>query len=194
MQMNDDRERFWKLLQPEYSGALGFSRKLAGDPDRGDDLFQDALVTAFTAFESLRRADSFKPWLYRIIVNTFRSQVRRPWWKRLVPMTPETELSLVADDPLEAHTARRWLQKAFQAISVEDQALVTLHELEGWPVEELARTFSRTEGAVKAKLFRARRKMKKALLQMSSAADTARSEETRSKKDKAWIAAKPGTD
>ena len=46
--MTDDRELFWQLLQPEYTRAMMFCRKLTGHRERGDDLFQDALVTALT--------------------------------------------------------------------------------------------------------------------------------------------------
>ena len=165
--MTEDRELFWQLLQPEYTKAMMFCRKLTGHRERGDDLFQDALVTALTGFDKLRNHKAFRSWLYRIIVNSFRSKIRRPWWKRLMPLTAETELTLTGDDPVEVHTARRWLDRAFRVLSTEDQALVALHELDGWPVIELARTFGKTEGAIKAKLFRARRKMKDALISFS---------------------------
>ncbi len=162
--MREDRSLFWELLEPEYHGALMFCRKLMANREQGDDLFQDALVLALTKFESLRDQTSFRPWLYRILVNTFHSTVRRPWWKRVVPLTSEMQGNLAGADPVGAHDARRWLNRAFKVLSPEAQALVTLYELEEWTVGELAGLFDLTEGSVKARLFRARRKMKKALL------------------------------
>jgi len=162
--MSDKKELFWKLMEPEYFKAMMFCRKLIGDREQGDDLFQDSLVIAFSRFSSLRDKSAFRPWLYRIMVNTFRSSVRRPWWKRFVPLTSNMELRLTGRDPVEVHTARRWLNRAFQALSAGEQAMVTLHELEGWSVSELADLYGKTEGSVKAGLFRARSKMKKALI------------------------------
>jgi DNA-directed RNA polymerase specialized sigma24 family protein len=52
-------------------------------------------------------------------------------------------------------------------LSSDDRALVVLHELEGWKVAELAELWKRSEGAIKARLFRARRKMKDEILRRS---------------------------
>jgi RNA polymerase sigma-70 factor (ECF subfamily) len=192
MHMSEQRERFWQLLEPEYHGALMYCRKLTGSRELGDDIFQDSLLLAYTRFDSLREETSFRPWLYRIIINAFRSQTRRPAWKRMVAMTPEIELSLVGEDPVETHTARRWLRQAMTHLSPKDQALVTLHELQGWPISELAELHCTTEGAIKASLFRARRKMHKVLSKQlkRSASDIAAD----ALGDQACVAAKPSSD
>jgi RNA polymerase sigma-70 factor (ECF subfamily) len=162
--MKEDRDQFWKLLEPEYVRAMMFCRKLIGDRDSGDDLFQDALVTACTKFSDLRNPDSFRPWLYQVMITTFKSKVRRPWWKRRVPMTAEIETQLVTQDPTDSLTARRALKLAFRAVSSEDQALIVLHDLEGWSGKELADLFDKSESAIKVRMHRTRRKMKEALL------------------------------
>jgi RNA polymerase sigma factor (sigma-70 family) len=192
--MNTDKELFWSLLEPEYVAAQMFCRKLTGDRDRGDDLFQDGLVLALTRFSSLRDHDAFRPWLYRILINSFRSSVRRPWWKRFVPITPELEWHFSGDDPLDQLTARRWLQRAFEVLSPEAQTLVTLHELEGWPVADLARMYGKTEGATKAALFRARKKMKNTLVKILEQAETNRTQETMNVEEESCSVAKPGID
>ncbi|MCX6834748.1 MAG: RNA polymerase sigma factor [candidate division Zixibacteria bacterium] len=167
MRMTIDKDRFWRLLEPEYSRAMMFCRKLINDRDKGDDLFQDALLIACTRIHDLREEAAFRPWLYRIIISTFRSTVRRPWWRRRVALTSEIENTLSTPDSTDSVTARRWLEKAFQVVSIEDRTLVTLHELEGWPVAELATLYGKSESAVKVQLFRARRKMKTVLLRQS---------------------------
>ena len=176
--MGVNRDLFWELLEPEYAEAISFCRKLMGERDGGDDLFQDALVLALTRLKSLRDQSAFRPWLYRIMVNCFRSEVRRPWWKRRATLTDETVSGLVGNDPETAHAARRWLERAFRALTPDDRAMVILYELEGWPVAELAELYGRSEGAVKVRLHRARRKMKDALSHyLDSAAATAPKDE-----------------
>jgi len=165
--MESEQERFWRLLEPEYHRAMMFCRKLIGDRDKGDDLYQDTLVIAYTKIGDLRDPDAFRPWLYRIIISTFHSTVRRPWWKRRVPWTPGLERMLTTPDPTPAHDARRWLGRVFHAISPDEQTLITLHELEGWPVADLAELSGKSEAAVKTSLFRARRKMKNAMQKLS---------------------------
>lgn len=161
--MENGQERFWELLKPEYHRAMMFCRKLIGDRDQGDDLYQDALVIAYTKIGDLRDPAAFRPWLYRIIVSTFHSTVRRPWWKRRVPWTPGLEQMLATNDPVPERDARRWLGRVFHVLTPAEQTLITLHELEGWPVAELANLAGKSEAAVKTGLFRARRKMKNAL-------------------------------
>jgi len=164
--MENSRDLFWELLEPEYDRAIMFCRKLMGDRDQGDDLFQDALVLAYTRLRSLRDRSAFRPWLYRVMVNAFRSKARRPWWRRLSPLTREMELSLAGDDPIPTHEARRWLRRAMAGLSPDDRALISLYELEGWSVAELAEMHSMTESAVKVRLFRARDRMKKTLMKL----------------------------
>ncbi|MEW5796135.1 MAG: RNA polymerase sigma factor [Candidatus Zixiibacteriota bacterium] len=167
-----EQDRFWKLLEAEYYRAMMFCRKLIGDRDKGDDLYQDALVVACTRFGDLRDQAAFRPWLYRIIITTFHGTVRRPWWRRKVALAPEHEALMVPPDPGDSLSARRWLNRAFEAVSADDQALITLHELEGWPLLELAALYGKSEGAIKLQLFRARKKMKAALLKAARVAAT----------------------
>ena len=165
--MQIDKDRFWTLLEPEYNRGMMFCRKLIGDRDRGDDLFQDALVIACTKIGDLRNEAAFRPWLYRIFISTFQSTLRQPWWRRRLAMTPDIEAQLLTVDPSDEIAARRLLGKAFQAVSADDRALITLHELEGWPLAELAVLFNKSEGAIKIQLFRARQTIKAALHKQS---------------------------
>ena len=108
-------------------------------------------------------------------------------------LTPELSLTLTGDNPVVRHTARRWLDRAFAAISPEDQTLVTLYELEGWPITELAELFGKTEGALKVRLHRARRRMKHALLEFSRAGSGPDAEQP-ADKENPWTATKPSVD
>jgi len=171
-----------------------FCRKLMGDRDRGDDLYQDALVIAYTKFPDLRDRTAFRPWLYRILVRTFHSTVRRSWWKvRVSNISPE-DLPLSVINPIEALAARRWLERAFQAVSPQEQTLITLYELEQWTVAELAELYGKSEGSIKTRLFRTRRKMRKALIRFSHEAEMQQRARTALSKEGKCVAAKPGLD
>jgi len=158
--MANDRAQFWQLLEPEFTRANLFCRKLAGDRERGDDLFQDGLVRGLTKFGGLRDRDSFRPWLYRILINTYRSRMRTKWWRRLAPLTAAQESSISGDDPENRHAARRWLERGLKKLSPDDRTLVVLHELDGWPLTELSAVYGKTENALAARLARARKKLR----------------------------------
>jgi len=193
-QMERGPDRFWVLLEPEYEGAMMFCRKLMGDRDNGDDLYQDALVAAYVGFAGLKDPAAFRPWLYRVIINTFRATVRRPWWRRRVRQPAEFPLEPGNNSPVDRYAARRWLKYAFAAISSEEQALVTLHELEGWPVADLARVYQKSDSAIKVKLFRARHKMKNALDRHFGAVNRSVPLSVTTEKEMSCIVVKPDKD
>ena len=166
MRMDEAQESFWRLLEPIYSELGSFCIRLTGDCDNGNDLLHEALIGALNRFEQLREESSFRPWLYRIVITTFRGRFRSSWWKKRVPLTEEIVNSLVNEDMERQQNARRWLERAFEAISPESKALVILHEMEGWTVAELSGIFNKSESAIKVELHRSRKKMKDAILKM----------------------------
>ncbi len=192
--MIQDRDLFWELAEPEHLKARGFCRKLMNNREDGDDLYQDALVVALTNFHSLRDRTAFRPWFYRIVVNLLRNRTRRSWWKRLSPLTREIEESAGSSNPAPEHAARRTLEIAFKAISSNERAMVTLFEMEGWTIAELARLNGKSEGAVKVRLSRARRKMRDALARRTSASRTTKTVNSNQKEDEICVATKPGVE
>jgi len=154
---------FWKLLEPEHPRAEAFCRRLTGSREDGDDLYQDALLRAMDRFGTLKDLSAFRSWLYRLLVNCYRNRYRSPWWRRRAELTDEALDSRACDDPTDRRTARRWLDRAFAVLAPDERALVTLHELESWSIAELAGLYGRPEGTIKARLSRARRKMRSAV-------------------------------
>lgn len=164
--MEGHTERFWQLIEPEHLKARSFCRKLTGNRDDGDDLYQDALVAALVGFSSLRDEMLVKPWFYRIIINRYKNLKRRSWVKRLQPLTDEIARTIGGSNPEPMYTARNRLEIAFEALSPEERVLVTLFELEGWTIAELARLQGKKEGNIKVKLSRIRKKMRNRLAKL----------------------------
>jgi len=171
--MTGDRIHFWRLLEPEHRAAEAFCRRLAGDRAEGDDLYQDSLVSALHAFKQLRDHESFRPCLYRTIVNRFKSRRRSRWFRNRRPLTAAVEATRVGTDPQPLAAARRRLESALAQLSAGDRALIILFEVDGWTVAELARLSGKTEGSIKTRLSRARGRMRRFLIrQMPESART----------------------
>nr|NIP43084.1 RNA polymerase sigma factor [candidate division Zixibacteria bacterium]NIR65262.1 RNA polymerase sigma factor [candidate division Zixibacteria bacterium]NIS14924.1 RNA polymerase sigma factor [candidate division Zixibacteria bacterium]NIS47006.1 RNA polymerase sigma factor [candidate division Zixibacteria bacterium]NIT51443.1 RNA polymerase sigma factor [candidate division Zixibacteria bacterium] len=133
--MDNRNDLFWKLVEPEHLKARAFCRKLAGNRDEGDDLYQDGLVKALTGLAKLRDQNSFRPWLYRIIVNTFRSRSRASFWKRFASLD-EKALKIPDNfDLAAAEAVKRRLRVALKSLDPENHALVILHDVEGWSMK-----------------------------------------------------------
>lgn len=185
---------FWKLIEPEHHRARAFCRKLIGNRDDGDDLYHDALIVAVRSFPQLRDRSAFRPWLYRILINKFRSRLRQPWWKRLVPITTEIAESVGGSDPVGAYAARRRLEIAFRAVTTEERALVTLFEMDGWTVAELSGLYGKNEGTIKMRLSRARRKLREAMAKEKRVDEAASVGSTAREEDGICVAVRPSED
>jgi RNA polymerase sigma factor (sigma-70 family) len=111
----------------------------------------------------LKQVDSFRPWFYQIINNTYKGRFRNPWWKHVLSRPTEIADQDWNHDPTDFYEAKRRLESALSALSVDDRIFVTLAELEGWKISELAELTSKTEGFIKMRLSRARTKMRKRL-------------------------------
>ena len=191
--MERKSDPFWELLEPEHHKVRAFCRKLAGDRDRGDDLCQEALLAAWRRINTLRDPGCFRPWLYRIVVNRYRNAYRDSFWRRFLPLEGVNSGNGAGPDPGEHHDAKRLLGWALRRLSAEERALVTLFELEGWSLADLAALTGRPEGALKVRLFRIRRKMRDALARRL-ARTTENRAKTATRKERLWIVTKPGID
>ena len=157
--MDSKSDRFWKLLEPEHPRAEAFCRKLTGNRDEGSDLYQDGLLAALRRFDTLREESAFRPWLYRILINTYRNRCRSSGRNLIVELPHD----LIGSDPADAYAAKRTVERALATLKPARRTLVVLHELDGWSIPDLARLYGRSEGTVKSWLSRSRRKMVAAL-------------------------------
>lgn len=158
---NQQQDRFFELLKPELPRLQAYCRKLVGDPEQGDDLAQDALYDAWKGFRRLREAAAFKSWLYRIVINRYRTNLRR--LMKRAGSTDSLIEDVVDEEQLRVRAVRERLNLALACLSTEDRALVTLHELEGWSYAELAALFGQQEGTLRTRLTRCRIRMRERL-------------------------------
>lgn len=154
------------MVEREHDRARAFCFRLAGNAEDGDDLYQEAIIRSFHGLDGLRQPESFRFWLYKIIGNVYKSRFRSPWWKRLVFGTNPDAKTAPADDPSGLYAARRRLEWAMTALSRDDRWLVMLCELEGWKIAEAAAMMSMTEGQIKMRLARAKKKMRQKLVEL----------------------------
>jgi RNA polymerase sigma-70 factor (ECF subfamily) len=162
--MQTDSEKFWKLLEPIHGKVECFCRRLAGNRDDGDDLYQESILTALAKLKTLRDYAAFKSWFFRIVINRHKNSRRSSWWRKISGSDGQEDSEQPVYDPSHKYTARRHLGIALSALGSKERALIVLHELEGWPIGELAGLFGLPEGTIKARLSRARQKMRNALI------------------------------
>ena len=158
--------RFLALLEPIQGEAHGFARRICRSDSEGDDLFQEAVLRSLTHLEELRDDAKFRFWFFRILTTVHHGRARRAFWKRMVTLDlgdrsgPEPvgeDGSAWEDERFRAARARRVLALL---PAVQREAVVLL-EVEGFSLDEIAVLQGASVSAVKTRVSRARRALRK---------------------------------
>lgn len=127
-----------------YRAALA----ILGDPQEAEDAVQDAFLRYLE--KAPAQLDSPGAWLMRVLVNGCKSRLRLKW--RQVVGLPDT---LAAQGPEE----RTELEELWQ-LPAADRAVIHLFYYEGYATGEIARMTGQRPGTVRARLSRARQRLK----------------------------------
>lgn len=130
-----------------YRAALA----ITGHPQEAEDAVQDAFVKYLE--KAPAGLENSRAWLMRVLVNGCKSRLRLAS-RREVPL-PET---LPAPGPEE----REELEELF-SLPPRDRAVIHLFYYEGYSTDEIAAMTGQRPGTVRARLTRAREKLRKLL-------------------------------
>jgi len=157
-----DGTAFDELARSRIDSVYRTALAILGSPADARDATQEALVAMWRGLPSLRSADSFDGWLYRITVNASRMALRRRRGVREVSLIVDSEDStdpyVYASPPPDSG-----FDHAFGRLSVDQRALLVAHHLDGFSVADLAVRLGIPEGTVKSRLHTARGALEKAL-------------------------------
>ena len=166
--MPRDAREFTRLLEPHYNDALRYSRALCSNwsPDEAEDVLQQAFVQALENFGSLKDAEKFKSWFFKIITREFYSAVRKHFWKKFLPINNDPKMLDMPDvfSRAEANEHSEELYSALSKLSAKERTAILLFEIAEFSVEEIKVVQGeKSLSAVKSRLRRTRKKLKRYL-------------------------------
>lgn len=135
-----------------------YARALTHDADRADDLVQDSLERAIRKRGLWRPSGSVRSWVFRILLNVYRNDLRR---LRRSPVPMSLDEALPGSEPagLDVQPGRLALAetaRAMQALSPEQREVLLLIAVEGMSYAEAAAVLSIPAGTLMSRLARAR--------------------------------------
>lgn len=139
------------------------------------ELAQDTFLRAWQALDRFDGRVPFEHWLSRIATHVAlsraRSRARRPetTWSALDPGAEAGLEQWSADGGIEPPAARELLERALEALSPEERVVLVALELEEQPAREVARRLGWSVVRVRVRAFRARKKLRTALLELEIA-------------------------
>ncbi|HEY7425513.1 MAG TPA: sigma-70 family RNA polymerase sigma factor [Gemmataceae bacterium] len=155
-----DGDAFAALLRRHGPMVLGLARRVAGDWQTAEDVFQAAFLMLARKVHTIRRAESLPCWLhgvtFRLALRARRSQQRRQERETHVRRSPPPT-------PLDELTARELLEvldEELQNLPENYRAPLILCCLEGLSQEEAAKRLNCSAGAVRGRLERGRNRLR----------------------------------
>ena len=149
-----DVAAFAELVARREAGLRDLLRRLCGERELGDDLAQQAFVTAWRKLPGLRQPGAFAGWLRRIAVNTWLQHARRG---RLLEgeLTDYAVAAASRDVGIEAAADHRIdLERALSQLRPAERLCVVLAHAEGLSHGEIAETTGFPLGTVKSHVAR----------------------------------------
>jgi RNA polymerase sigma-70 factor (ECF subfamily) len=137
--------------------------RLTADREIAAQLTQDTFVRAWENLDGFRGESRFETWLHRLAVNVVLD------WRRQRDRRDRREISDDDSQTLTAATAaprvaeRLDLERAVARLPEGARTVFVLHEIEGYPLKEIAEIEGIAEGTVKSQLHRARQILREAL-------------------------------
>jgi len=160
-----DEQAFTELLQT-HRAAITSTLVACGvrQPETAQDLAQDVALKAWTRLSSLNDPRTFKAWVRRIAANSARDHLRR----MAVRKEDELDAALHVESDDDPHHAVERVAEARLMMSVldnEDPEVVELltAKANGESIESMAARLSLSEGALKMRLMRVRKRLRKRL-------------------------------
>lgn len=152
-----DKEQFIRQIESIQRAVRRFLTALCcGNASLADDLAQDTFVKAYLSLDNYNGRGNFTSYIFRIAHNTFISHTRS------VVKHEEISEALAVKDNNESDNAFKYqdLYEALKRLSAIERSAVTLHYLQGYPINDVAEITESSVDAVKQRLMRARQHLK----------------------------------
>ena len=158
-----EREAFVELVDGTYRQVYTLAARLVGDRHEAEDVAQEAYLRVHRSLRTFRGDSSFQTWLYRIVANTAMTHLRKRGRFGDLADEPETVLRLADSGPPEGEVDTDHVWVALNALPDAQRVILLMKDAYGFSCREIADEMGVSEGAVKVRLHRARRRLKDSL-------------------------------
>jgi len=162
-----DRTAFTVLYRRHYEAIARYIHRRVGDSHTTEDLTAEVFIAALRTLPRYRhRGWPLRTWLYRIATNRVNRWARRE--RKRVLKRLESDHVDPKGAANEAGMNAEYVRTALLTLSPKHQAVLSLHYLEGMPVDEVAVAVGCRIGTVKSRLARGREALRRHLEQRRS--------------------------
>ena len=162
-----DRRAARAIYEAHVTAIFRLAARMVG-PDMAEECTQDAFVRAFERIGTFRRESALRTWLHSITVSVALNLIRRERRRRShlpIDLVPDVSCETPESDPLLS----RRISIAIDSLDPDLRMVVVLNLVEGRSHLEIAEMLGIPEGTSKARLSRARARLREALADVAPA-------------------------
>ncbi|MEA4854134.1 MAG: sigma-70 family RNA polymerase sigma factor [Christensenella sp.] len=164
-----DSEAFCALIEKYEKRIYNIAYKFMQNSSDAQDAAQDAIIKMYGNIQKFSFQSAFPTWMYRVVANTCLDLLRKK--KAMITVsTEEYENNAVSREgnpeaEAENNDLGQNIRMAVQELNEKYRLVLVLKDMEGLKYEEVAEILKITPGTVKSRLFRAREKLRKLLME-----------------------------
>jgi RNA polymerase sigma-70 factor, ECF subfamily len=147
-----DKEAFVYLINEHRLSLYRIAKGILKDDYRVEDAISNTIIKAFENIKKLKKAEYFKTWLIRILINECNSILKKE--KRILYLEDSVKEEAYIDlyENIDLINAIETLDNDLKLVTI-------LYYFEDIEQKEIAKIINTKEGTVRTKLFRARKKL-----------------------------------
>lgn len=159
---------FDELIVRHRPGLLRFAQSKLGDADRAEDAVQEALMAAFAARNTYDSRFAFSTWVYTIVLNTCRRQLRRQQRQVVASVDPHAPVDPIASplDRLLESEAQQQLAESLARLPEAEADALRLRFFGGLQFDQIALAM---DSSVSGAKVRVRRGLQRLAMQLRAA-------------------------
>lgn len=167
-----------RAIEQYGKATYSFALRLTHNEADARDLTQEAFIRVYRAWRSFVPGTSFLSWIYRIVTNLHRDELRRRKG-RYQEEIPDDNMPQafggerpLAVEPIEELVESQYsetMSKALAALSPDQRQVIVLADVEEYSYQEIAEIVGCSIGTVRSRLHRARLQLRKLVQHFSAA-------------------------
>ena len=165
---NGDRDCYAFLVNKYKNMAYTIAFKIMHNTEDAEDAAQEAFIKAYEQLRGFKKESKFSTWLYTIVYRTALYNLRRKAvnnQKELNAFQNQTsDTYSTSDTKIEYEDHQQIIKAAINRLPETESLIITLFYINESSIAEIKQITGLSEGNIKVKLFRARKKLKKELV------------------------------
>lgn len=151
-------ERFMELYETVYKDLYRLAYYYLGNPQDAEDAVAETVLKAYEKFTSLRSEEAFRAWIFTILVNQCKGQLRKKENGQAVELKEEPSYHPEMED-------RVITKDLLSVLNREERQIVVLTVFGGYKGKEIARIMHRRHSTIRSKYRRALKKLEQQILE-----------------------------